>query len=82
MSRTQATLLVAGTAVAGGMTGWALGTLFAPASGRALRRRLARKSARQWKTFSYSAERFLNDVTERAAAEFDRAKSYSGVNAG
>ena len=82
MSRTQSTFLVAGTAIAGGLAGLAVGTLFAPASGRALRRRLARTGARQWKTFSYSAERFLNDVSERAAAEFARAKSCCGVDAG
>jgi gas vesicle protein len=82
MSRTQRSFLVAGAAVAAGATGWALGILFAPASGKELRKRITWKSKRQFKAFSHDAERFLNDVTERAATELARARSCCGVKAG
>lgn len=75
MSRTQRSFLVAGVAVAAGAAGWGLGMLFAPASGRDLRRRLAWLGEQQVKTFSLTAERLLNDVTVRAASEIARAKS-------
>jgi gas vesicle protein len=55
--------------------------LLAPASGKDLRKRLTWMSEQQWKTFSHTAERFLNDVTVSAAAELARAKSYCAAKA-
>lgn len=81
MSRTQGSFLVAGVAVAAGAAGCALGMLLAPASGKDLRKRLTWMSEQQWKTFSHTAERFLNDVTVSAATEIARAKSYCAAKA-
>jgi len=81
MSRTQTTCLIAGTAVTAAAAGLVFGALFAPASGKELRRRLAWLSEHQWKTFSRSAERYVNELTARAAAEIARAQACSPVKA-
>lgn len=81
MSRTQTASLIAGTVVTAAAAGVAFGALFAPASGKELRRRLAWLGEHQWKTFSRSAERYLHDLTARAAAEIARAKACSPVKA-
>jgi gas vesicle protein len=82
MSRTRTTLTVIGAAAAAGAAGYAFGALFAPASGKELRRRLAWTSEEQWRAFTRASERFLAEATARAKAEIERARAYAPAGSG
>lgn len=73
--RTKTAFMIAGTAAAAGAAGWAVGMLFAPTPGKHLRRRLAWRSEKQWKAFAHAGEKFVQEITARAAAEIERAKA-------
>ena len=71
MSRTKLAFTVFGASLAAGAAGWALGVLFAPASGEEMRRRLAWRARDEWTPVARSAERMIERVAERAKTEID-----------
>lgn len=75
MSRTQLAFTVAGVAVAAGAAGCALGFTFAPASGKELRRRLARRTQEEWRFASRSSGRLLDRAFARAWKEIEDRKT-------
>jgi gas vesicle protein len=74
MSRTKLTLTVAGVAVAG-VAGCALGALFAPASGKELRRRLAWRAEEEWRSVAQSSGRLIERAVARAWKELEDRKT-------
>ncbi|MBI4888090.1 MAG: YtxH domain-containing protein [Acidobacteria bacterium] len=75
MSRTNVVFAIGGAAVAAGLVGWAVGTLYAPASGQEVRRRLVWKTDEQWRAIARASERWLQQVAACAAAEIDELKT-------
>ena len=74
MSRTKVCFALAGTAAVAGAAGWVAGTLFAPASGRELRRRLAWRAEEEFRTAARASRVFLGGAIERARAELRKAE--------
>ena len=71
MSRVKLAFTVAGASLAAGAAGYAVGVLFAPASGEELRRRLALRARDEWTSVARSTERMIERVAERAKNEID-----------
>ena len=69
MSRAKVFSALAGTAVVAGAAGWVAGVLFAPASGKELRRRLAWRAEEELRTAARASRVFLGRAMERARAE-------------
>jgi len=69
MSRTTFALMIAGTAVTAGAAGAAIGLLFAPASGREIRRRLAWRAEEECRSAARASGRVLERVAARARHE-------------
>lgn len=74
MSRINVALAIAGIAVAVGAAGGAIGVLFAPASGKELRRRLAWRTEEQWRFVARSGGRLLERAAARAREELENRK--------
>ena len=74
MSRTKLVMALAGTGVLAGAAGWAVGTLYAPASGRELRRRLAWRAEEELRTAARGSRAFLGHAIERAKAELRKTE--------
>ncbi len=64
-------VMVAGVSVAAGVAGYALGLVFAPASGEETRRRWKRRAGDEWSAMSRSCERMFDRVSARAKAEIE-----------
>jgi gas vesicle protein len=69
MSRTKLALTIAGTAVTAAAAGAAIGLLFAPASGREIRRRLASRAEDECRSAVRASGRMLKHVAARAKHE-------------
>ena len=75
MSRTKVLFALAGTAVVAGAAGWVAGTLYAPASGKELRRRLAWRAEEELRTAARASRVFLGRAMARARAELRKAET-------
>jgi gas vesicle protein len=62
-------LRMAGASVAAIAVGWALGVLFAPASGSATRRRLAWRAQRGYRSMRRTGERLFDRAADLAGEE-------------
>ena len=71
MTRVKRALKVAGYSMAVGLAGYALGLVFAPASGEETRRRWKRRAGDEWSAMSRSCERMFDRVSARAKAEIE-----------
>jgi gas vesicle protein len=69
MSRTKLALTIAGTAGTAAAAGAAIGLLFAPASGREIRRRLAWRAEDECRSAVRASGRMLEHVAARAKHE-------------
>lgn len=74
MSRIKVALTIGGVTVAAGLMGWAVGMLYAPASGKELRRRLAWKTEEQCHSIARASERLLARASGRVAAQIEEAR--------
>jgi gas vesicle protein len=74
MSRTKLTLTMAGAAVAAVVGGWALGVLFPPVSGKELRRRMAWRTDRQWRSAARASRRLLKRAAAGARRELEHQR--------
>jgi gas vesicle protein len=75
MSRTKAVVAMAGVALVAGAAGCALGLLFAPASGKELRRRLAWRAEEEFRTASSAGRVFAGRAISRAKQEIERQQA-------
>lgn len=75
MSRTKAVVAMAGVALVAGAAGCALGLLFAPASGKELRRRLAWRAEEECRTASRAGRVFVGRAVSRAKEEIERQQA-------
>ena len=71
MTRVKRAVMIAGLTVAAGAVGYAMGLVFAPASGAETRRRWARRADDEWRSMSRSCERMFERVSARAKREID-----------
>ncbi len=69
MSRMRLALTVTGASLAAGAAGYALGLLFAPASGTETRRRLAWRAQHEYRSMGRSCERMFERAATRARHE-------------
>ena len=74
MSGTKVIFALAGTTLVAGAVGYVVGTLFAPASGTKLRRRLAWTTEERWREVTRATERLLERARAVAAAELSELK--------
>jgi gas vesicle protein len=63
---------VTAASLAAGAAGYALGVLFAPASGAEIRRRLAWRTRDEYRSFGRSCERMFDRAAQRANEELER----------
>jgi gas vesicle protein len=77
MSRKTAVLTMAGVAVVAGAVGCAIGLMFAPASGKKTRRRLAWQ-AEELRSAAVASGRFLEQAAARAKEELATWKRPAG----
>lgn len=75
MSRTKAVMAMAGVALVAGAAGCALGLLYAPASGKELRRRLAWRAEEELRTASHAGRVFAGRAVTRARDEIERQQA-------
>jgi gas vesicle protein len=73
MSRTKLILAMTGITVAAAAAGCAAGLMFAPASGRELRRRLAWKTG-EWRSMAGASARLVERAAARAREELRHRK--------
>lgn len=71
MTRFKRAVMVAGVSVAAGVAGYAVGVVFAPASGAETRRRWTRRAGDEWSAISRSSERMFERATAYAKREID-----------
>lgn len=69
MSRMRLALTAGGVAIVAGTAGYVLGLLFAPASGREIRRRLTWRAEEQWRSMTHASGRMLERAAVRARQE-------------
>ena len=69
MSRTTFFMTIVGVTVAAGAAGAALGLLYAPASGKELRRRLAWRASEEWQSAARAGNRVVGRAVARAMEE-------------
>jgi len=82
MSRTKLAMTMAGVTLAAGAAGCALALLYAPASGKELRRRLAWDAEERWRWASRAGNRFIGRAMARAKDELEsRSKHFAGTTA-
>lgn len=74
MARLKRTLMVVGVSAAAGLTGYTLGLVFAPASGKETRRRWTRAAEDEWRAVAGSCERMLERAVTLAKREIDTRK--------
>ena len=80
MTRLKRALRVAGYSIAASLAGYALGLVFAPASGTETRRRWTRRAGDEWKAMSRSCERMFERVSSDARRQIDaRMKQCAGI---
>jgi gas vesicle protein len=75
MSRTKLVITLAGVTLVAAAAGWTLGMLSAPASGKELRRRLARRAEEELKGISRAGRAFLACGAARAKEELERRQA-------
>lgn len=82
MRRVKRAVMVAGLSIAAGAAGYALGLVFAPASGAETRRRWTRHVGDEWSSMSRSAERMFERISASAKREIDeRMKQFAEATA-
>ena len=83
MTRIKRAAIVAGVSVAAGVAGYAVGLVFAPASGEETRRRWRRRAGDEWSAMSQSCERMFERISASAKREIDeRMKRFAEATAG
>jgi gas vesicle protein len=71
MSRTRLALVIAGTALGAAAAGGGIALLTAPASGREIRRRLARRAKEECRSAARASGRMFERVAARARHELE-----------
>ena len=71
MTRFKRAVMIAGASVAFGVAGYALGLVFAPASGAETRRRWTRRAGDEWGAVSRSCERMFERASAYAKREIE-----------
>ena len=80
MTRMKRVVMIAGLTVAAGAVGYAMGLVFAPASGAETRRRWTRRADDEWRTMSRSCERMFERASAYATHELEqRIKQIAGA---
>ena len=74
MSRTKLALTMASVAAAAAAAGWAVGVIFAPASGKETRRRLAWRTEEQWRSVGRASGRLVERAIACAREELEGRK--------